>query len=73
MRHHCGKHASQPFPQRVRGRAPAAIPCKDVLYMGVPYHNAKYIDGLWCRESAEGVYRPFALQSRVRVILGSAA
>jgi hypothetical protein len=40
-------------------------PVYQVLYMGIPYAEAKLYRNIWYHETADG-YKPFALQGRVR-------
>ena len=43
-------------------------PVYQVLYMGIPYPEAKLYRNIWYHETADG-FKPFALQSRVRRII----
>jgi hypothetical protein len=46
----------------------AGAPDRQVLYMGVPYSRAKFVNGSWYKEEANGRYSLFALQDRVHEI-----
>jgi hypothetical protein len=58
--------------RRLPPEAASALPDRTVLYLGVPYTRAKFINGFWYKEESNGNYTLFALQSRVHEIYRAA-
>ena len=43
----------------------ATLPDENVLYLGIPYPQSKFLDGVWYRLYQDGHYRPFKFQGLV--------
>jgi hypothetical protein len=44
----------------------AAAEDRDVIYMGVPYAQSKFIDGVWYFRTPDGGYKRFTFQAQVK-------
>lgn len=66
----CGPIVMNDIPQPEKLEKVRRADVFSVEYLGVPYADARQVDGIWYFKSIQGEFKRFAFQDRVRVISG---